>query len=219
MSHHQDVRPVPTSAQDLFRQLNQELFGGSLPDIPCNWNSQMKHFGIIRYRGIKVGTWGDRMWHDVHSIRIDIVPGRSARATRKTMCHEMCHAWELLTFGRGGHDPNFWRKMEGCGYPRNHTFIDELPNEADYYSGKEKLRQQRKVRRKDVEDRAQVGCHVATPWGGATVTGIEPGKGNRITRLTILPDPLTAAMLGRPVGKQVVVKATVCAVVSKPQPA
>lgn len=213
-SHYEDSRPIPESAQDLFQQLNQELFGGELPDIPCSWNDRLSTLGVIHYRGIKVGRWGDRMWHDVSNFWIELRKGRSARAVRKTLCHEMCHAWELLNFGRGGHDPNFWRKMVLCGYPKDHAFHDELNEEGDYYSGKERLRQQRKSRRASVEAEVTVGGRVATPWGGATVVAIEPGRGNRITRLTIRPDPLTAAMLSRPVGALVIVKATQCSPVS-----
>ncbi len=187
MSHYEDTRPLPATLDELYDQLNAELFGGTLPKIPCNYVTDMRSHGRIRYRGTKTGNWGSRQWHNVVLTDISLLPGMTVRAVRKTMVHEMCHAWELVFLGRGGHDTNWWDAMTRCGYPKDHTFRDAIgPGETDYYSGKQKVKQEKQANTQALRSVGiSSGDRVTTPWGQATVKAMTPGKGWKKTRLTL----------------------------------
>lgn len=186
MSRYEDNRAVPPDLNDLYDQLNAELFGGTLPKVHCAYYPGLTPMGRVHYNGRREGRWGTRQWHNVAITHIDVRPGLTSRAVRKTMTHEMCHVYELRTFGRGGHDRNFWDIMARCGYPKDHRFIDQQLGEGDYYTGKADSKERKQVKAKAIREAGVgPGSRVSTPWGAATVKSVTPGKGRRLTRLVV----------------------------------
>lgn len=114
----------------MYARLNKELFAGALPsDLPVVWNHRLKRsMGRAHYR-----TEG-RSWMSRKLIptKIDIkVNYASERALRKTMVHEMCHVYEFIKNGKGGHNAFFWKVMADCGYPKGHTFDGDGDGEEE----------------------------------------------------------------------------------------
>lgn len=188
MSHFEDNRPIPANLNQLFDELNIELFAGCLsaPRYGVRFGHLSKANGQLNFKCKREGHWGDRRLFDVDMTEIILLPGRSVRATRKTLVHEMAHMEEILTTRRGGHSPDFWRIMARCGYPRDHVFQDEQPAEADYYSGKTKVREQRKSNREILKAIGLfAGDRVVTPWGDATVREVRPKIRNQKAKIVI----------------------------------
>jgi hypothetical protein len=103
-----------TKVQQLYEQLNQELFEGNLPDIPCVENGRLKKtFGRCHMSFLR----SQKKWEPK---KIDIQKGLSSEQLRKTIVHEMCHAWASINYGETGHGKYFWHKMKECGYPDGH---------------------------------------------------------------------------------------------------
>ena len=131
---HEDDRPVDclTAA---FLEYNETLFNGFLPEnlnVRYNWRLRkiygrccIKSTGRGKKPGLRVGC-------TVSSI--DIKLGLSDRATRKTLVHEMCHAYAALKWGEVGHGPNFWQQMKKCGYHKGHDFTNPGERESDKWS-------------------------------------------------------------------------------------
>ena len=98
------------NVQHLFDQLNQELFDGHLPHIPCVENGRLRktlgrcHMAYIR----KQKKWEPR--------KIDLQKGLTAEQLRKTMVHEMCHAWASIHHGETGHGKYFTGKPAAYRY-------------------------------------------------------------------------------------------------------
>jgi hypothetical protein len=108
---------------ELYAQLNEELFGGVLPVIPCLLNGRLrKTLGRCHLRYCRKGdNWS--------VLKIDIQKALDPTVLRKTMVHEMCHAWAVLTHQERGHGPFFWLMMSACGYPDGHR-IAGVSNDA-----------------------------------------------------------------------------------------
>ena len=131
----EDARPLE-SLEDMYDEYNHELFDGVLPtDLPVHWNAKLRRsFGRAamtstgrgKQRGTRTG---------VKLVRIEIKPGLTARRTRKTLVHEMCHMWAAPTHGEVGHGPHFWQKMKKCGYPKGHFFANAKARETDKWAG------------------------------------------------------------------------------------
>jgi len=124
----EDNRPV-TSIKALYGELNQELFGGSLPPIEIKMNGRLKKslgkaFYMIESGG-KLRPTGIEIKKDHHW---------SARFLRKVMTHEMCHIWAYQFHNEEGHGQKFWSKMKELGYPKTHTWPDAQSFEKDVWS-------------------------------------------------------------------------------------
>ena len=132
---HEDDRPIPDLAV-AFVEYNDSLFGGELPaDLQVLYNPRLRSvYGRCRIkhsgkRGPKPGT---RTGCSVTAI--ELKPGRTNRSVRKTLVHEMCHAYAALKWGEVGHGPNFWQQMKKCGYHKGHDFANPGPRERDKWS-------------------------------------------------------------------------------------
>ena len=127
----QDTRPcisIGMTPQEVYHQLNAELFGDTLPDIPVYYNGRLRRvLGKAFYRrdndknliatGIEIRTkhrWTDRFF-------------------RKVITHEMCHVYAFTFHNEEGHKRNFWSKMKELGYPKTHDWDDSRPWERDVY--------------------------------------------------------------------------------------
>jgi predicted SprT family Zn-dependent metalloprotease len=124
----EDNRPV-SSVKALYAELNQELFGGTLPQIEVKLNGRLKKslgkaFYIIESGG-KLRPTGIEIKKDHHW---------TPRFLRKVMIHEMCHIWSYQLHNEEGHGQKFWSKMKELGYPKTHTWPDALSFEKDVWS-------------------------------------------------------------------------------------
>jgi len=135
LKFHVDSRPVDDLTQ-LYLDLNEELFDNYLPiDLPVLYSfdlnkrrSKSTCYGKCYYNSQGRGTRGHR--NGCKAVKIEIKPGMTASQTRKTLAHEMCHAFCFNRFGEVGHGKQFWIKMRKCGYPKGHR----LPDQADKWS-------------------------------------------------------------------------------------
>jgi hypothetical protein len=121
----------------MYKKLNREYFGGELPIIPVTWNPRLKRcLGRAFYTRKYPEPYSACRDIKLIPTKIDIMVNYpSARALRKTMVHEMCHVWEFIMNGDGGHNRFFWAKMKECGYPKGHSFPgDDAGAEADKWS-------------------------------------------------------------------------------------
>ena len=132
---HEDDRPIPDLVA-AFQEYNETLFSGFIPVTTLvRYNPRLRRiYGRCcikssTKKGARVGT---RVGCSVSSI--DIKPGLTDRATRKTLVHEMCHAYAALKWGEIGHGPNFWQQMKKCGYHKGHDFANPGPRERDKWS-------------------------------------------------------------------------------------
>ena len=132
---HEDDRPIP-DLYEAYREYNEQLFGGELPDdLLVKYNFRLKKiYGRcrIKHSGKKGPKAGTRVGCSV--VAIELKHGRTDRSTRKTLVHEMCHAYVAIKFGEVGHGPNFWQVMKKCGYHRGHSFANPQPRENDKWS-------------------------------------------------------------------------------------
>ena len=135
LQNHVDSRPV-FGLQELYLELNDELFKGALPeDLPVIYSfdlnkgrSKSTCYGKCYYSSQGINRRGHRK--GCKAVKIEIKPGMTPAQTRKTLVHEMCHAFCFNRFGEVGHGKQFWIKMKKCGYPRGH----ELPSQRDKWS-------------------------------------------------------------------------------------
>jgi len=131
----EDNRAVPDTLPELYEELNNELFGGELPeDLPVVWNSKLtRALGKAFYSSTGVKTRGKRK--DCTPVRIEIQRGHrfTPRFLRKVMTHEMCHIWAYMHHDEVGHGKMFWKKMREVGYREGHRFRNQRPDEADKY--------------------------------------------------------------------------------------
>lgn len=124
----EDNRPV-SSVNELYNQLNYELFAGELPSIEVKMNGRLrKTLGRASYIINSDGSF--------YPVKIEIKKDHkwTPRFLRKVMTHEMCHIWAYKFFNEKGHGKNFWSKMIELGYPKTHIWEDALSCEIDIYS-------------------------------------------------------------------------------------
>ena len=124
----EDKRPI-SSVKALYNELNQELFGGSLPKIEVKMNGRLKKTLGKAFYTIETGG---RLCPK--SIEIKKDHHWTPRFLRKVMTHEMCHVWSYQNHNEDGHGQMFWSKMKELGYPKTHTWPDALSFEKDIWS-------------------------------------------------------------------------------------
>jgi len=142
--HNQDARPVVT-LEALYHELNVELFGGTLHpvhEVKLLWVDPKKSRGVLGNISMK---WAPRAWSPFQvplrgSVVIKVRTGMTARQTRKTMAHEMCHLAAAMEDATLKHNGTFWRWMERVGYGKHHRFEGEAANERDLYTQKSEAR-------------------------------------------------------------------------------
>ena len=135
LSNRVDNRPFE-SLSALYLELNSELFADELPkDLTVVYSFDLNKgrrtttcYGKCYYKSDGKSKRGHRK--NCHAVKIEIKPGMTAAQTRKTLVHEMCHAYCFNKFGEVGHGKQFWLKMRKCGYPKGH----ELPDQRDKWS-------------------------------------------------------------------------------------
>jgi len=135
LENHIDDRPID-DLKELYLALNNELFNGDLPeDLEVIYSFSLNKrtiksivYGKCYYSSTGISKKGHRK--NCKAVKIEIKPGMTAAETRKTLVHEMCHAFCFNLFGEIGHGRQFWIKMRKCGYPRGH----ELPSQRDKWS-------------------------------------------------------------------------------------
>ena len=131
----EDDRPIPDLVV-AYLEYNEKHFGGELPkDLQVLYNPRLRRiYGrcSISHNGKRGAKPGTRQGCTVASINIK--PSLTNRATRKTLVHEMCHAYAALKWGEVGHGPNFWQQMKKCGYHRGHDFANPGERESDKWS-------------------------------------------------------------------------------------
>ena len=124
------------SLKELYLELNKELFDNELPiDLKVVFSfdlnkgrSKSTVYGMCYYSSSGISKRGHRK--DCKAVKIEIKPGMGNAETRKTLVHEMCHAYCFNKFSEVGHGQQFWIKMRKCNYPRGH----ELPSQRDKWS-------------------------------------------------------------------------------------
>lgn len=120
--------------QAMFLEYNKQYFDGIIPDIPIEWNTRLRTTaGYCRW------TWTRdpitrRKTYQVKSIelnpRLFAKNGWDAEELRRTLIHEMVHAWEVTKYN-GPYDEGrvhgevFQSKMDQIfGYKRSHRCHD-----------------------------------------------------------------------------------------------
>ena len=135
LTYHSDDRPIGDLKQ-LYLDLNEELFDSALPEeLPVLYSFNLNKrrtkstcYGKCYYNSQGISHRGHRK--ACKAAKIEIKPGMSPAQTRKTLVHEMCHAFCFNRFGEVGHGKQFWLKMRKCGYPKGHS----LPSHRDHWS-------------------------------------------------------------------------------------
>ena len=135
-----DDRPIPDSLRELYLQLNDELFDNCLPeDLLVVWSTTLNKgrrktrcYGRAHCKHDGISKQGHRI--NCRPVKIEIAIGMSDRQTRKTLVHEMCHAFCFQEYGEVGHGKQFWIKMRKCGYPKGHIFPNEIQGERDKWA-------------------------------------------------------------------------------------
>jgi hypothetical protein len=137
--HNQDARPVGT-LEDLYHELNVELFGGGLHrvhEVKLQWVDPKKARGFLGRIHMK--------WSSSRPLRgsvlIQVRTGMTPRHTRKVMAHEMAHLAAAMEDGSLKHNGTFWSWMERIGYGKHHRFEGETAGERDLYTDKSEKRQ------------------------------------------------------------------------------
>ena len=98
LKHQVDERPVD-DLQQLYLELNDELFNSDLPeDLPVIYSFNLNNrrtkstcYGKCYYSSQGISKRGHRK--KCKAVKIEIKPGMTPSQTRKTLVHEMCHAF------------------------------------------------------------------------------------------------------------------------------
>ena len=98
LKHQVDERPVD-DLQQLYLDLNDELFNSDLPeDLPVIYSFNLNNrrtkstcYGKCYYSSQGISKRGHRK--KCKAVKIEIKPGMTPSQTRKTLVHEMCHAF------------------------------------------------------------------------------------------------------------------------------
>jgi len=103
----------------MFVELNEMHFNGEIPNIPVVWNGRMTTTaGYCRYR---------RSVGQLYPIKIDLSEklfrnmDYDISKVKRTLIHEMVHAYLIHKFNEKGHTPRFQRMMTDItGEHKNH---------------------------------------------------------------------------------------------------
>ena len=109
--------------QQMFEELNKKHFGGTIPSIPVVWNSRMTTTaGYCRYRGTR---------QNLRPFKIDLSEklfrnlGFDIEKVKRTLIHEMVHAYLVFHYNEKGHTARFQSMMtEITGERKNHRCHD-----------------------------------------------------------------------------------------------
>jgi len=111
----------------MFVELNDEHFGGKIPDIPVVWNKRMTTTaGYCRYKRSRVlALMGDRQELTVTKIDLSYQLfeklGFDIDKVKRTLIHEMVHAFLVHTYNERGHKWRFQQMMTDItGEYKNH---------------------------------------------------------------------------------------------------
>tara|TARA_R110000824_G_scaffold54925_5_gene151485 strand:+ start:449 stop:991 length:543 start_codon:yes stop_codon:yes gene_type:complete len=105
--------------KEMFVELNEQHFNGEIPDIPVVWNTRMTTTaGYCRYR---------RSAGQLRPMKIDLSEKLfrnmdfDLSKVKRTLVHEMVHAYLCHKFNEKGHTPRFQRMMTNItGEHKNH---------------------------------------------------------------------------------------------------
>lgn len=111
---------LSVNLRELYLQLNQEHFNGECPeDLPVIWNTRLRTTaGKCHYK------WHNKSLRQIDAKKITLNPHilDTEEKLRKTLIHEMVHAWLAhTTHADHGHNEWFQSKMDSIfGYKRSH---------------------------------------------------------------------------------------------------
>ena len=110
------IRP---DIEKMFDEINQEHFDGVINPIPVLWNTRMTTTaGMCRYRR----SFGQYTPFKIElSLKLFRNLDFDISKVRRTLTHEMVHAWLIQEFNETGHGYRFQRKMTDItGEHKNH---------------------------------------------------------------------------------------------------
>ena len=110
---------IKPDIKKMFVELNEMHFNGEIPDIPVVWNGRMTTTaGFCRYR---------RSAGQIRPLSIDLSERLfrnmdfDLSKVKRTLIHEMVHAYLVHKYNEKGHTPRFQRMMtEITGEHKNH---------------------------------------------------------------------------------------------------
>ena len=109
----------PPDIQAMFVRLNGEHFGGVIPNVPVVWNNRMTTTsGKCRYKGQP-----PKCYEIALSNKLFRHLSYDHSKIKKTLIHEMVHAFLVLKYGEKGrgHTPRFHKMMTDItGKDKNH---------------------------------------------------------------------------------------------------
>lgn len=119
------IRP---DIKKMFVELNKMHFNGEIPDIPVVWNGRMTTTaGYCRYRRSSMVETFNRGGQNLTPIKIDLSDklfrtlDYDLAKVKRTLIHEMVHAYLCHKFNEKGHTPRFQRMMTDItGEHKNH---------------------------------------------------------------------------------------------------
>lgn len=107
----------------MFHQLNDEHFNGEIPDMPVVWNTRMTTTaGYCRYKKTR-SDWAGSLtpWKIDLSDKLFRNEGYDLTKIRRTLIHEMVHAFLIHKYNEKGHTARFQRMMcDITGEYKNH---------------------------------------------------------------------------------------------------
>jgi hypothetical protein len=119
------IRP---DIKKMFVELNEMHFNGEIPDIPVVWNGRMTTTaGYCRYKVSRVLAMKGMGSRDLTPQKIDLSDklfrnlDYDLEKVKRTLIHEMVHAYLCHKFNEKGHTPRFQRMMTNItGEYKNH---------------------------------------------------------------------------------------------------
>jgi predicted SprT family Zn-dependent metalloprotease len=114
--------------KEMFVELNEMHFNGEIPDIPVVWNGRMTTTaGYCRYKVSRVLAMKGVGGRDLAPQKIDLSDklfrnlDYDLEKVKRTLIHEMVHAYLCHKFNEKGHTPRFQRMMTNItGEYKNH---------------------------------------------------------------------------------------------------
>jgi len=168
----------------MYDSLNQELFEGALPTIPCVFNHRLRR-AMGRTHMCRKGR--KKEWLPT---KIDIKVGLSPEHLHKTMVHELCHVWAIHVHQSTGHSTMFWQKMATCGYPDGHTFAQGIEKDKWQLTKNSSFRHRQRVFFEDSSGTTMEGFVLRINKRTITVQTIAPRKSKwRVSPSTLRTTP------------------------------
>lgn len=100
---------IQPDLKELFNEYNEKYFNNEIPDIPVVWNTRLRTTsGRAHYNGRKGKIFPTKI--DLNK-RLFASQNWNRANLKRTLIHEMVHAWMQECFNEVGHNDTFHDKM------------------------------------------------------------------------------------------------------------